>query len=59
MTVLLMRISGVPMLERGLLKRRPDYAAYVARTSAFVPMLPRRVPLSAQRGDGSAASPRP
>jgi len=59
MTMLLMRISGVPMLERGLLKRRPDYAAYVARTSAFVPMLPRRVPLSAERGDGGAGSPRP
>lgn len=42
MTVLLVRYSGVPMLERSLLKRRPDYADYVARTSAFVPMLPKR-----------------
>jgi steroid 5-alpha reductase family enzyme len=50
MTGLLMRVSGVPMLERGLLKRRPDYADYVARTSAFVPWPPR--PASAVRGDG-------
>ncbi len=41
MTVLLVRVSGVPMLERSLLKRKPGYAAYVARTSAFVPMPPR------------------
>jgi steroid 5-alpha reductase family enzyme len=50
MTGLLLRVSGVPMLERGLLKRRPDYADYVARTSPFVPWPPR--PASAVRGDG-------
>ena len=42
MTFLLLRVSGVAMLERGLLKTRPGYAAYVARTSAFVPWPPRR-----------------
>jgi len=42
MTVFLRRISGVPMLERSLRKRRPGYAAYVERTSAFVPRAPRR-----------------
>jgi len=41
MTVFLRRISGVPMLERALLKRRPGYAEYVARTSAFFPRPPR------------------
>jgi len=41
MTVLLVRISGVPLLERGLLARRPGYADYVARTSPFIPRLPR------------------
>jgi steroid 5-alpha reductase family enzyme len=43
MTVLLVRVSGVPMLERSLLARKPGYAAYVARTSSFVPMPPRRI----------------
>ncbi len=42
MTFLLLRVSGVPMLERGLEKSRPGYAAYAARTPAFVPWFPRR-----------------
>jgi steroid 5-alpha reductase family enzyme len=50
MTFLLVRVSGVPLLERGLAKTRPGYADYVARTPAFVPWWPRRAPL---REDGS------
>lgn len=42
MTFLLLRVSGVPILERGLAKTRPGYAAYAARTPAFVPWLPKR-----------------
>lgn len=42
MTWLLLRLSGVPLLERKLRKTRPAYADYVARTSAFVPWPPRR-----------------
>ena len=42
MTVLLLRISGVALLERGLRKRKPGYEAYAARTSAFVPLPPKR-----------------
>jgi len=42
MSFLLLRVSGVPLLERGLRKRRPGYAEYVARTSAFFPRPPRR-----------------
>ena len=41
MTVLLVRVSGVPMLEYSLRKRRPGYDDYIARTSAFVPRPPR------------------
>ena len=41
MTFLLLRVSGVAMLERGLVKTRPGYADYIARTSAFVPWWPR------------------
>jgi steroid 5-alpha reductase family enzyme len=42
MTLLLMRVSGVPLLEGTIAERRPGYAAYVARTSAFFPRPPRR-----------------
>lgn len=41
MTWLLMRVSGVPMLERSLVNRRAGYDEYVRRTSAFVPRRPR------------------
>ena len=42
MSVLLLRVSGVALLERSIVKRRPDYAAYMTRTSAFFPRPPRR-----------------
>ena len=42
MTFLLLRVSGVALLERSIGKRRPEYAAYQARTSAFLPRPPRR-----------------
>lgn len=41
MTVLLTRVSGVPMLEHSMAKRRPGYTEYVARTSGFIPRPPR------------------
>jgi steroid 5-alpha reductase family enzyme len=42
MTFLLLKISGVSLLERGLRKRKADYTAYAARTPAFIPCPPRR-----------------
>ncbi len=42
MTFFLMKVSGVPMLERRLEKTRPKYADYVARTSGFIPWPPKR-----------------
>ena len=41
-TVLLTRWSGVPTVEGRMRRKRPDYEAYVARTSAFIPMLPKK-----------------
>ncbi|MBP7565875.1 MAG: DUF1295 domain-containing protein [Burkholderiaceae bacterium] len=41
MTVLLLRVSGVTLLERDL-GTRPAYRDYIARTSAFIPWPPRR-----------------
>ncbi|MFM7263693.1 MAG: DUF1295 domain-containing protein [Acidimicrobiales bacterium] len=42
MTFLLTRVSGVPMLEHSMAKRRPGYEDYVRSTSAFFPRPPRR-----------------
>jgi steroid 5-alpha reductase family enzyme len=42
MSILLIRVSGVALLERSLSRRRAGYADYVARTSAFFPRPPRR-----------------
>lgn len=42
MTFLLLRVSGVALLERSIAKRRPEYRDYMARTPAFVPRPPRR-----------------
>jgi steroid 5-alpha reductase family enzyme len=42
MTWLLLRVSGVPLLEKSLRATRPEYADYARRTSAFIPMPPRK-----------------
>jgi steroid 5-alpha reductase family enzyme len=42
MTFLLVRVSGVAMLEKTIAQRRPGYEEYVRRTSAFVPLPPRK-----------------
>ncbi len=41
LTWLLTRLSGVPMLERGLKKTRPGYEDYVRKTSGFFPLPPK------------------
>lgn len=41
LTGMLLKVSGVPLLEKRQLATRPGYAAYVARTSAFIPLPPR------------------
>jgi steroid 5-alpha reductase family enzyme len=42
MTILLVRVSGVMLLEKSLVNTKPGYAEYVARTSAFIPWFPAR-----------------
>jgi steroid 5-alpha reductase family enzyme len=42
MTVLLMRVSGVALLEKAQVQTKPQYRAYIESTSAFVPWFPRR-----------------
>ena len=42
MSLLLLRVSGVTLLERDIGRRRPAYRDYVLRTNAFVPGPPKR-----------------
>lgn len=41
MTILLLKVSGVALLEKDIGERRPDYSAYISRTNAFIPGRPR------------------
>lgn len=40
MTTLLLRVSGVTMLEKSLKEEKPGYKAYVETTSEFIPWIP-------------------
>ena len=51
MTVLLLKVSGVTLLEKDIGERRPAYRDYVARTPAFVPGLPRKTPRHSHERD--------
>ena len=44
MTVLLLKVSGVALLEKDIGQRRPAYRDYVARTNAFIPGPRRKEP---------------
>lgn len=48
---LILKLSGVPLMERELLRRKPGYADYAARTSMLVPWPPR--PAAAARTGSS------
>ena len=41
MTFLLLRVSGVTLLEKDIVERRPGYRNYAERTNAFIPGIPR------------------
>jgi len=42
MTILLLRVSGVAMLEKSLAQTKPGYGEYMQTTSAFIPWIPRK-----------------
>ncbi len=42
MTVLLLRVSGVVLLERRQVQTKPKYREYIESTSAFLPWFPRK-----------------
>jgi steroid 5-alpha reductase family enzyme len=41
-TFLLLRVSGVSLLEKDIVERRPEYREYRETTSAFIPWFPKR-----------------
>jgi steroid 5-alpha reductase family enzyme len=41
-TFLLLKVSGVTLLERAIVETRPDYRDYQERTSPFIPWFPKR-----------------
>lgn len=41
-TLLLTKWSGVPTIEGRMRRKRPDYEAYIQRTSGFIPLPPKR-----------------
>lgn len=51
MTLLLLKVSGVAMLEKDIHERRPAYRDYIRRTNAFIPGLPGKPVL--RQGAGS------
>jgi len=42
MTILLMKVSGVSLLEKRLSKTKPEYRDYINRTNAFFPRFPKK-----------------
>lgn len=53
LTYMLLKFSGVTLLEQTIVDRRPAYRDYVFRTNAFIPGPPRQgisEPISTQRG---------
>lgn len=41
MAFLLLKLSGMPLLEAEMMRRKPGYAEYVRSTSALIPWLPK------------------
>jgi steroid 5-alpha reductase family enzyme len=44
MTTLLLKVSGVSLLESTISERRPEYARYCITTNAFLPWFPKKTP---------------
>ena len=42
MTGLIIKISGVALLERSLTEQKPQYKKYIEKTSAFIPWFPKK-----------------
>ncbi len=55
LTYMLLKFSGVTLVEQTIVDRRPAYRAYITRTSAFIPGMPKQdmyAPLPGDRPHG-------
>lgn len=43
MTLLLLKVSGVTLLEKKIGQRRPAYVEYIKKTNAFLPWCPKSI----------------
>jgi steroid 5-alpha reductase family enzyme len=41
MTALIIKVSGVALLEKSLTDQKPEYKEYIRKTSAFLPWFPK------------------
>jgi steroid 5-alpha reductase family enzyme len=42
MTLLIIKVSGVALLEKSLSEKKPQYREYIEKTSAFIPWFPKK-----------------
>jgi steroid 5-alpha reductase family enzyme len=42
MTALIIKVSGVALLEKSLVEQKPQYKEYIEKTSAFIPWFPKK-----------------
>jgi steroid 5-alpha reductase family enzyme len=42
MTLLIIKVSGVALLEKTIKDRKPEYAEYIRKTSSFIPWFPKK-----------------
>jgi len=42
MTGLIIKVSGVALLEKTLVAQKPQYKEYIEKTSAFIPWFPKK-----------------
>jgi steroid 5-alpha reductase family enzyme len=42
MTALIIKVSGVALLEKSLREQKPEYREYIEKTSAFIPWFPKK-----------------
>jgi steroid 5-alpha reductase family enzyme len=42
MTALIIKVSGVALLEKNLKDKKPEYKEYVENTSSFFPWFPKK-----------------
>jgi steroid 5-alpha reductase family enzyme len=42
MTAIIIKVSGVALLEKSLKEQKPQYKEYIEKTSAFLPWFPKK-----------------